>query len=103
MSCIVNRHVYVYCYRPNQCSSLYCFVGGQGFLWSMQDKHQFLEVRLNGTEIYYSGRDHQVVEERELGPIVRADRPIPRQGQFYFEVSIMTLSWIYPTRCGPLL
>eukprot|EP00092_Neocalanus_flemingeri_P086673 GFUD01109261.1.p1 GENE.GFUD01109261.1~~GFUD01109261.1.p1 ORF type:complete len:712 (-),score=118.39 GFUD01109261.1:758-2893(-) len=63
--------------------------GSQGFLWSLQDKHQFLEVRGNGTEIYYSGRDHQVVENDELGPIVRADRPIPRQGQFYFEVLIV--------------
>lgn len=60
----------------------------QGFLWSLQDKHQFLEVRGNGTEIYYSGRDHQAVENDELGPMVRADRPIPRQGQFYFEVCI---------------
>eukprot|EP00092_Neocalanus_flemingeri_P034419 GFUD01037428.1.p1 GENE.GFUD01037428.1~~GFUD01037428.1.p1 ORF type:complete len:672 (-),score=115.80 GFUD01037428.1:757-2772(-) len=63
--------------------------GSEGFLWSLQDKHQFLEVRNNGTEIFYSGRDHQVVENDELGPIVRADRPIPRQGQFYFEVSIV--------------
>eukprot|EP00092_Neocalanus_flemingeri_P076526 GFUD01094939.1.p1 GENE.GFUD01094939.1~~GFUD01094939.1.p1 ORF type:complete len:653 (+),score=94.62 GFUD01094939.1:60-2018(+) len=63
--------------------------GSEGFLWSLQDKHQFLEVRGDGTEIYYSGRDHQVVENDELGPIVRADRPIPRQGQFYFEVSIV--------------
>jgi hypothetical protein len=63
--------------------------GGQGFLWSLHDKHQFLEVRGNGTEIYYNGRDHGVVEEDEIGPIVRADRPIPRQGQFYFEVSIV--------------
>ena len=59
-----------------------------GFLWSLQDKHQFLEVRGNGTEIFYSGRDHQTVERDELGPMVRADRPIPRQGQFYFEVCI---------------
>ena len=65
-----------------------CSLGNQGFLWSLQDKHQFLEVRGNGTEIFYSGRDQQVVENDELGPIVRADRPIPRQGQFYFEVSI---------------
>jgi len=60
----------------------------QGFLWSLQDKHQFLEIRGNGTEIFYSGQDHGIVEQDELGPIVRADRPIPRQGQFYFEVSI---------------
>ena len=63
--------------------------GNQGFLWSLHDKHQFLEVRGNGTEIYYSGRDHQIVDEQNLGPIVRADRPIPKQGQFYFEVSIV--------------
>ena len=31
------------------------------------------------------------MEEQELGPIVRADRPIPRGGQFYFEVSIISL------------
>ena len=62
-----------------------------GFLWSTYDKHQFLEVRGNGTEIYYSGRDHHIVEDGELGPIVRADRPIPKQGQFYFEVSIDNL------------
>merc|ERR1711935_586685 len=42
----------------------------------------------NGTEIYYSGRDHGLVERDELGPIVRADRPIPRQGQFHFEVCV---------------
>ena len=64
------------------------FVSYLGFLWSNQDKHQFLEVRGNGTEIYYSGRDHGLVERDELGPIVRADRPIPRQGQFHFEVCV---------------
>lgn len=42
---------------------------GQGFLWSNQDKHQFLEVRGNGTEIYYSGRDHGLVEQDELAPL----------------------------------
>jgi len=62
--------------------------GSRGFLWSLQDKHPFIDVRGNGTELFYSGRDHQVVENEELGPMVRADRPIPRQGQFYFEVII---------------
>ena len=69
--------------------SIVCISGG--FLWSLQDKHQFLEVRGNGTEVYYSGRDHGIVEERELGPMVRADRPIPRQGSFFFEVSIVNV------------
>ena len=41
-------------------------------------------------EVYYSGSDHQIVEEQELGPIVRANRPIPRQGRFYFDVSIIS-------------
>ena len=63
-------------------------LGSPGFLWSHYDKHQFLEVRGNGTEIFYSGQDHHIVEDGELGPIVKADRPIPKQGQFYFEVSI---------------
>ena len=62
-----------------------------GFLWSLQDKHQYLEIRGNGTEVYYSGRDHQIVEEEEMGPMVRADRPIPRQGMFFFEVSIVNV------------
>ena len=63
--------------------------GSQGFLWSLQDKHPFIEVRGNGTEVYYSGRDHEAVEDDDdLGPMVRADRPIPRQGEFYFEVVI---------------
>ena len=60
-----------------------------GFLWSLSDKHEFLEVLGNGTEVFYSGRDHEIVEDEELGPIVKADRPIPKQGQFYFEVSIV--------------
>ena len=60
-----------------------------GFLWSQQDKHQYLEIRANGTEVYYSGRDHPIVEEQEISPMVRADRPIPRQGMFFFEVSIV--------------
>ena len=39
--------------------------------------------------MFYSGRDHQAVEDDDdLGPMVRADRPIPRQGEFYFEVVI---------------
>eukprot|EP00092_Neocalanus_flemingeri_P043969 GFUD01048614.1.p1 GENE.GFUD01048614.1~~GFUD01048614.1.p1 ORF type:complete len:559 (-),score=79.34 GFUD01048614.1:813-2489(-) len=81
--------VYLYFDMMVDVCLLFGVLGSQGFLWSLQDKHQFLEVRGNGTEIYYSGRDHQVVENDELGPIVRADRPIPRQGQFYFEVSIV--------------
>ena len=63
-------------------------LGSPGFLWSHYDKHQFLEVRGNGTEIFYSGQDHHIVEDGELGPIVKADRPIPKLGQFYFEVCI---------------
>ena len=46
----------------------------------------------NSTEIHYSGRDHHTVEQDELSPMVRADRPIPKHapgGQFYFEVSIV--------------
>ena len=63
-------------------------LGSPGFLWSHYDKHHLLEVRGNGTEIFYSGQDHHIVEDGELGPIVKADRPIPKQGQFYFEVCI---------------
>ena len=66
-------------------------LGSHGFLWSQYDKHQLLEVRGNGTEIFYSGRDHHLIENNEDGPIVKADRPIPRQGQFYFEVSIINV------------
>ena len=72
----------------NNVSSVYIL---GGFLWSLQDKHQYLEIRGNGTEVYYSGRDHQIVEEEEMGPMVRADRPIPRQGMFFFEVSIVNV------------
>ena len=57
-------------------------------MWSLQDKHQLLEVRGNGTEVFYNGRDLDAVHDNDLGPMVRADRPIPRQGQFYFEVVI---------------
>ena len=66
----------------------YGFQPSPRFVWSLQDKHQFLDVQGNGTEIFYSGNDHEIVEEEELGPIVKADRPIPKQGQFYFEVTI---------------
>ena len=53
-----------------------------GFVWSnyMQDKHQLLEVRKNGREVFYSSGDEVAV--------VKADKPILRQGQFYFEVCI---------------
>ena len=46
----------------------------------MEDKHQLLEVRKNGTEVFYSGGNTLAV--------VKADRPILRQGQFYFEVCV---------------
>ena len=63
-----------------------------GFLWSMsiQDKHRYLEVRKNGTEVFYSGENHDFVTRSAtvLGIMIRADRPILRQGQFYFEICV---------------
>ena len=59
-----------------------------GVLWSINDKHQLLEVRENGTEVYYSGAHHHLVT---IGVMIRANRPISRQGQFYFEVSIINV------------
>ena len=55
--------------------------GKQPFQFSLGDKHQFLEVRDNGVEVYYSGRDHGTVEEYELGPTVRAQLPSRPQSQ----------------------
>ena len=72
--------------RTRHCIIL--FLPHLGFLWSNQDKHQFLEIRGNGTEIYYSGSDHDFVKEHEIAPIVRAYQPIPRRGQFHFEVFV---------------
>ena len=56
------------------------YVPFAGFLWSIQDKHQLLEVRENGTEVFYSSGNELAV--------VKGDKPILRQGQFYFEVCI---------------
>ena len=56
-------------------------LGSRDFLWSKLDKHDLLEIRKNGTEIVYCGRG-------KVG-MVRADRPITRKGQFYFEVLIV--------------
>ena len=55
--------------------------GKQPFQFSLGDKHQFLEVRDNGMEVYYSGWDHGTVEEYELGPTVRAQLPSRPQSQ----------------------
>ena len=55
--------------------------GKQPFCFSMGEKHQFLEVRNNGVEVYYSGRDHGTVEEYEWGPMVRAQVPSQPQSQ----------------------
>ena len=68
------------------------------FLWSDQDKHHFLEIRKTGTEVYYRGGvlEPTELEEGEVEPklyipaMVRADRPITRHGQFYFEVLIVS-------------
>ena len=43
-------------------------------------------------EIHYSGRDQKKVQKHDIGPMVRADRPFPKQrreGQFSFEVLIV--------------
>ena len=56
-------------------------LGSRDFLWSKLDKHDLLEIRKNGTEIVYCGRG-------KVG-MVRADRPITKKGQFYFEVLIV--------------
>ena len=50
-------------------------------MWSKLDKHDLLDIRKNGTEIVYCGHG-------KVG-MVRADRPITRKGQFYFEVLIV--------------
>ena len=52
-------------------------------MWSDQDKHDLLEIRKDGTEIVYCG------EDSDLEAMVRANQPITRQGQFYFEVLIV--------------
>ena len=53
-----------------------------GFLWSTPKRR--IEIRENGTEIVYNGEGgHDNIE------LVKADRPIPREGQFYYEVSIV--------------
>ena len=62
-------------------------------MWSNQDKHKLLEIRENGTEVFYSGANHGLVTRSvksffHFGIMVRADRPISRQGQFYFEICV---------------
>ena len=58
-------------------------LGSRDFLWSKLDKHDLLEIRKNGTEIVYCGHGGYRYS------MVRADRPITRKGQFYFEVLIV--------------
>ena len=58
-------------------------LGSRDFLWSKLDKHDSLEIRKNGTEIVYCGHGGH-----RYG-MVRADRPIIKKGQFYFEVLIV--------------
>ena len=52
-------------------------------MWSKLDKHDLLEIRKKGTEIVYLGQRY------DPAAMVRADRPITRKGQFYFEVLIV--------------
>ena len=58
-------------------------LGSRDFSWSKLDKHDLLEIRKNGTEIVYCGHGGYRYS------MVRADRPITRKGQFYFEVLIV--------------
>ena len=51
-------------------------LGSNGFLWSQYDKHQLLEVRGNGTEIFYSGRDHHLIENNEGETVWETDRDL---------------------------
>ena len=54
-----------------------------GFLWSTPKRS--IEIRENGTEIVYIGEGgYDNIE------LVKANKPIPRKGQFYFEVSILS-------------
>jgi len=60
-------------------------------LWSKEDKHENLDIKENGTEVFYSGRYCKLVKQNDIGPVVRADRPIPRKGKFQFEVCIESI------------
>ena len=62
------------------------------FSWSSQDKSHYIDLSQNSTEIHYSGRSQDYVDENVIGPMVRAERPFPknkREGQLGFEVLIV--------------